>query len=788
VGIGDSLVGRAKNILLKFVNFSAVGSVALSVCIAESRAQSTSSSPPGGAGTTLAPVVVDSPQQKRANVTRPARTRSATASRSRAGSRSTPAGSSAASTAGAGDTRRQERAWGPVEGYVATRSGTATKTDTPLIETPAAVSVVTQGQIQAQGAQSIAQAVRYTPGVRVEQAGADARTDNVYIRGFLADQYLDSLRLLNFGIFAYPIIEPYNLERVEVLHGPASILYGQASPGGVVDMVSKRPTPDPYHEVFVSTGSDKRIQGGVDLSGPIDKNKEFLYRFTASGFDVGSQVDHTGYQRVSIAPSLTWRPTNDTTLTVLGTYQRDPKAGFYNQLLPNGIGTISPFQGRFIPRSFYSGEPNFDKTDRTVGSIGYLFEHRFFDGLTVRQNLRYTNVDTDFAVVSPAGSQTNPTNLTRSAFTTVETIRSLSVDNQVEAKFATGPLQHTVLAGIDYRNGYDNTINGGGSASTINAFNPVYGAPVGPISLTTNNRQNIEQIGAYAQDQIKLDRWVALLGVREDYAASRTESLSYATGVTTVSPKGDTATTKRGALLYKFDNGVAPYIQYTESFQPTAGTDFSNSSFTPTTGQQEEAGIKYQPNAKSLFTLAAYNLTQQNVLTPDPDPTHLRGGARTNVQTGEVRSRGFEFEGKTEIDGNLTVLAAYTYLDQTVTKSNNAAQLGKRLVGFATHSASAWADYTFHSGALDGFGMSGGVRYIGESAGNTANTFTVPAVTLFDAAVHYDFASLGASFKGYYLQVNATNLFDTPYVTLCQDIGCYYGLSRSVIATLRYRW
>ena len=749
--------------------------------IAQSFAQSTNSA----GATPLSPVVVDSPQQKRATATRPARTRGS-ASRARS---TTARAAPAATTAPAPNTgsgARQESAWGPVQGYVATRSGTATKTDTPLIETPAAVSVVTQDQIKAQGAQSISQAVRYTAGARVEPTGADARTDAVFVRGFLADQYLDSLRLMNFGIFAYPIIEPFNLERVEVLHGPASILYGQASPGGVVDMVSKRPTLEPLREVFVSTGSYNRMQAGVDLSGPIDPNKEFLYRFTASGFDVGSQVDHTGYQRLSIAPSFTWRPTNDTTFTVLATYQRDPKAGFYNQLLPLGVGTITPFQGRFIPTSFYSGEPNFDKTDRTFGSIGYLFEHRFHDGLTMRQNLRYMDVKTDFAVVSPNGSQLNPTTLARGAFTTLENIRSLALDNQLEAKFATAPLRHTVLAGIDYRNAHDSALNGMRTVvPAINAFNPVYGVTISPVPLTTDNQQQIDQVGGYVQDQIKLGNWVALLGMREDLATSQTDSFSYATGVTTPTSKSDTANSKRAALLYKFDNGVAPYVQYTESFQPTAGTTFSGVPFKPTTGTQEEVGIKYQPNAKSLFTVAAYNLTQQNVLTADPDPTH---GPTARVQTGEIRSRGIEFEAKTEINRELSVLASYAYLDNVVTQTNTAAQLGKRPVGFAAHTASAWADYTFHGGALDGFGLAAGVRYIGESPGNTTNTFYVPAVTLVDAALHYDFASLGPAYKGYLLQINATNLFDKTYVTFCQDIGCYYGLRRSVIATLRYRW
>lgn len=742
----------------------------------------------------LPPVTVDSPQQQ---TTR-------RVERGRSGTRTRPARRSAArggnqqvqpAVAQNAAGPKTETAWGHVDGYVATRSGTGTKTDTPLIETPVAISVITQDQIQAQGAQSVAQAIRYTSGTKGEAGGADARTDGVSIRGFSADQYLDSLRLVNFAIFAYPIVEPYNLERIEVLHGPASILYGQASPGGVIDMVSKRPTLEPYHEMFVATGSYGRIQSGVDLSGPIDKDKEFLYRFTASGYDVGSQVDYTGYQRVSIAPSLTWRPTNDTTLTVLGTYQRDPKAGFYNQLPPRGIGTLYPYQGQFIPTSFYSGEPGFDKTDRTYGSIGYLFEHRFGGGLTVRQNLRYLENDTDFAVVSPDTALTNPTNLTRGAYTTKENIRSFALDNQAEGKFFTGPFQHTTLFGIDYRNAVDTTLNGSsapGSVPAINAFNPVYGLPFTVIQGVSSTRQRLDQVGVYAQDQIKFDNWVTLLGVRRDEANSRTDNLL--TGVDGA-PKSDSAVSKRGALLYKFDSGVAPYIQYTESFQPTAGTDFFNQAFLPTRGQQQEVGVKYQPDARSLFSVAVFNLTQQNVLTPDPDPTHLRAGARTNVQTGEVRSRGVELEGKTQVNRSLSLLTSYTYLDQIVTQSNNAAQLGKRLVGMPTHAAAAWADYTFRGGALDGFGLSGGVRYIGGSAGTTSNflpnsttPFFIPSVTLFDAAVHYDLAGLGPRFKGFLFQVNATNIFDKTYVGYCQDGGCYYGLRRQAIATLRYRW
>ncbi|HEY0219422.1 MAG TPA: TonB-dependent receptor plug domain-containing protein, partial [Afipia sp.] len=457
--------------------------------LAQTSTGSQPSSAPGNT-TTLSPVIVQS------NTARPARKRTAqSATRARSqntanANRGRGAGQDQAA-AGSGQ-RSAETARGHVDGYVANRSATGTKTDTPLIETPAAISVITQDQIQAQAAQSVPQAVRYTSGVRGEQTGADARFNSIAIRGFTADQYLDGMKLFTSG-FSASIVEPFNLERIEVLHGPASILYGQGSPGGVIDMVSKRPTVDPYHEVFVSTGSYGRVQGGVDVSGPIDQKKEWLYRLTASGFDVGTQVDHTSYQRVSIAPSLTWRPDNDTTITFLGTYQNDPKAGFYN-LLPR-TGVLFPYgNGSRIPTNFYNGEPNVDRMNRELGQVGYLAEHRFNNVWTVRQNLRYTDLSSDITTVYYTGATTTPT-IPRSAFFEGDRLKTLQIDNQAEGKFYTGPFQHTLLFGVDYQNGSFGTTAGGPTSAVPpqNVFNPQYGLSL-PMVPTSKSFQDFNQV------------------------------------------------------------------------------------------------------------------------------------------------------------------------------------------------------------------------------------------------------------------------------------------------------
>jgi iron complex outermembrane recepter protein len=762
----------------------ASSSLALCICVAE-QAFAQSSAPASGGAVELPSVTVDSPAKRRAKPARVAQNgRAQSAARASANAHRAAAAVAAASSAGGN--AEGETATGHVDGYVASRSGSGTKTDSALIETPAAISVVTQDQMRAQAVQNIQEAVRYTSGTRAETSGADNRFDYIYVRGFQADLYLDGMRLFTSG-FSTSIVDPYSLERLEVLHGPASVLYGQASPGGLVNMVSKRPAEVPYHEMFLSTGSYGRIQGGVDLGGPIDKDKQFLYRLTTEGFDVGSQVDDVKYKRVMIAPSLTWRPDNQTTITFLGTYQNDPNAGFFNQLPKNGVGTLFPLpNGQYIPTSFYPGVPSSDHESRERGQIGYLAEHRFDNVFTVRQNVRYSDISNSITTIYPTGQSTrDPNSLARSSFAENDHLRTFDIDNQLEAKFGLGGLTHTVLFGIDYQNGNYGNRSGFGSAPDISVSNPNYNTPV-TIPFTSTNRQNFDQIGLYAQDEIKFDHWVALLGARWDQVDQISLTRSLATGATTASSQvTNSATTERGALLYKFDNGVAPYIQYTESFQPQlTGLVNGGGPLVPTTGQQEEVGIKYQPDAKSLYSIAAFNLLQQHVTTPDPSNSLFV------VQTGEIRSRGIELEAKTEINRGLSLLASYTYLDQVITSSNTATQAGRHPVGIPMNSASLWADYTFHGGQLDGFGVSGGVRYLGETAGNITGTtvLQVPDVTLFDAAVHYDFSTLGPKFKGYSLQVNATNLFDKTYVSLCQDNGCYYGLRRQVIATLRYKW
>ena len=342
---------------------------------------------------------------------------------------------------------------GSADGYVAVTAVSATKTDTPLIETPQSVSVVTQDQMTAQGAQSVAEALRYTASVLPEIRGASANAaPYLFSRGFYLEQYLDGSRLpsdTSFG-YAIPSFDPYGLERIDVLHGPSSVLYGQTNPGGVANLVSKQPTTTPIHEVFLTTGSHDRMQAGFDMGGALTADGKLSYRFTATGLDCGTQVSGVRQERIYVAPAVTWKPDENTTLTVLAKYQRDPDVGYYNFVPALGSVVFNP-AGQ-ISSHTNVGDPDFDHHSRTQLSVGYEFEHRFDPTWTFRQNAHYTYVKDDFANVFPYGyAAGSNTTLNRYTFFNNESANVFTIDNQAQAKVKTGPIAHTMLFGFDYQ-------------------------------------------------------------------------------------------------------------------------------------------------------------------------------------------------------------------------------------------------------------------------------------------------------------------------------------------------
>lgn len=767
------------------------------------------------ASSNLPPVVVEGRTPRAARTTaKPRPARAAPVARSRPVTSPPPAV----------DTGARESARGPVRGIVAQRSATGTKTDASLLEIPQSVTVVTRDQITRQAARSVAEALRYEPGVISESRVGD-RFDNVFIRGFGgfggAANYLhfwDGLRLPRGVSYAMPSIDPFLLERVEILRGPASVLYGQNNLGGMVNLISKNPTATAQGETFLRFGDHNRIEGGFDVSGPMTKEGDLSYRVIGLGRKADTEVNYTTSERQLIAPSVTWQPSADTKLTVRASYVKDPSS-YQPNWLP-AVGTLLPNAAGQIPRNFFSGNPNVNKYEREQISVGYEFEHRFNEIWMVRQNLRYMEVSSEFNALSVTGFATvanscgvgvsNATCLARTSTNYLEHLRAFTVDNQAEAKFSTGWLDHTVLMGVDYQSSSADAKFGNGPATYLNYLNPIYPAMSAP-ALTTQTAIEREQTGLYLQDMMRIGKLAMVAGVRNDWAngSNQTGSLSTGAITNTVRPS-DTATTWRVGATYQFDNGFAPYASYSTSFEPsvTVGTDYTGAAFRPTTGKQYEVGLKYQPvGLKGFFMLSYFDITQDNVLTLDTAhlaanyPKCTASGIYCQIQQGQIASNGVELSGRVTLQPGFDVIAAYSHTNIEITRSTQTATIygtstvvpvqGKRPVGAAADTASLWMDYTFQDGPLAGFGFGGGVRYVGSSYGDAANSdkLLVPAYVLGDLQIHYDLAGLSPKLQGWKLAVNMTNIFDKTYVSACASANqCFYGNGRATMGTIRYKW
>jgi len=645
----------------------------------------------------------------------------------------------------------------------------ATKSNALISRTPQSITVVTQAQIAAMAAKNVPAALRYVAGVSSESSGPDTRFDTITIRGFDADEYLDGLRLPREAWWSRPAWDPFLLSRIEVIKGPSSVLYGQANPGGVVNLVSKTPQEQAGGQVYMSAGNNNQYGSGFDVNGPLTEDKTWLGRVAGTFFDTKTQVDHTRYQHYDIAPSLTWRPNDRTSLTIISQLRKDPDSGFYNMLPVNGTLVNNP-NGN-ISSHFYGGQPGFDQYTREQGSIGYAFRHDLTDNITLRQNVRYISSNADYVMVYPFGTYPHQPLVDRYSMNLSESMSSIAVDNQGEYRFDTGPVAHTALFGVDVMRTSVRSKAGYGDAPALNYLDPDYSQPVEKPDYTSSTHSTMRQTGLYLQDQLKLNNWVASLAGRYDHAETNVHD-EWNGGS---QHRSDYATTGRAGLLYHFDNGLAPYISYSTSFVPSSGSDFNGNAFKPTKGKQTEVGLKYDPvGLDALVTLSLYDLHETNVATPDPDHVNY------SVQTGEIRSRGIELEGKINITPDWLVMGSYTLTDPTVEKANDGNE-GKYVTAVSRNTANLWSQYSFSGPVLDGFSVGGGVRYVGSSYANSDNSLKVPAATVYDAR-------LGYQYKQWQLALNAANLTNKTYLAVCQNNGCEYALKRQYVATLSYQW
>lgn len=640
---------------------------------------------------------------------------------------------------------------------------------------PQSVSVVGRQQLDAlPGTAKLDETLRYSSGVNAGTYGTDADTDWYFIRGFQAEQtgmFLDGLPLYQTGFGTF-LTDPFLLDRVEVLKGPASGLYGGASVGGIVNMVSKRPTGERLRYTETGINNFGNAYAGFDIGDGNDAGN-LSYRLTGKVSGGGWETKDAKDLRGVIAGSVKVEPTDATRLTLYGTYQNVDLDHTSTGFLPyEGTVTDRAGVGR-IPRDFNYGDKNQDLYDRKQAMFGYELEHDINGDWTVRQNLRYATVSLSEQYLYTSG-WASPTQLTRYGFGHDTTVHSFNVDTSVEGHFDTGPLNHQFLAGFDYKNYNIDEVLGFSSAPSIDVLNPVYGLALPALTTYRNDTIAMQQAGVYAQDQVRYGPLIATFNGRYDWIKTELNDRKPG-GVLSTSSTG--AFTGRVGLGYEFDNGLTPYLSYATSFNPSLTTNGSGGLFEPETGRQWEVGVKYEPSAfDGLITASVFDLTRANVVGTVP------GSAPAVSQAiGEINVRGAELETQANF-GDVKVIGALTYLEAKVVTATGTVPVGNAPVQIPKLTASLWVDYTVPEGMLEGVSIGGGIRYIGESWANEANTQAVPAAAVFDAAIRYDQDDWGAALK-------VSNIFDNAYVSSCLSAtSCGYGAGRTATLTLHKSW
>lgn len=650
-------------------------------------------------------------------------------------------------------------------GYIeAERQPDVGKLDVPLNEQPFSMSVVDEQFMQDTGSKTIQDALLYTPGVYAGNFGFDTRIDGASVRGISAGRYLDGLRQL-YGSYNSVRTNPYALESLEVLKGPSSMLYGQADLGGIINGVSKLPEEERSGEVWAQYGSHNRKQLAVDVTGAADEDGELLYRLVALKRDSDTQVDHVEDDGYVVSPSLTWRPSNDTEITLLVNRQEN-KGQVSAQFLPQA-GTLESGSQGFIGSERFVGEPGWDRYDREKTETTLFFDHQINHDWAFSATARYTDSSTETRehwVTIPSQPDANG-EVPRTIFTADAATQIFNVDARLEGEFALGNTQHSLIAGIDRQDAHweqDNYYYGYGEGGTIDVYDPEYGnLQLDSLNPTDQPDNEIEQVGIYLADHIEVGPVVVSAGLRHDWAENRELAVN---GADTVSD--EEATTGRLGLMYRFDNGISPYVSYSEAFSMNLGTDgtASQSTLKPTTGEQEEAGIKYLSPDKSLAISAAYfDITQENRVNDGSTP----GGVE---QTGAVID-GWELQVNKRWQDFETQLG-YTHMNADDASS------GERLPYVAEKQASWWNK--LYLGNNWRFGA--GVRYIGDNVGS-GGAPKVPSETLVDAMIGYTVGQWD-------LSLDAKNLTDEEFISWCRYEGgdCGYGERRNVTANVRYQF
>lgn len=594
----------------------------------------------------------------------------------------------------------------------------ATKLDVPLRDVPQAVQVVSKELIREQGALEMKDVLRNVSGVAPSQG--EGRRDQFYIRGFDAtrDTLVDGMRddSLYFRDLG-------NVERVEVIKGPAAVLYGRGSAGGVINRVTKKPVSGTLREATLSVGSDSLRRLDVDLGGALGTQAAFRL---SGAYETGDNYrDIVHAERSVLAPSIAWSAGKDTSFLLQTEFlhqRRTPDRGIPSV---NGVPAAVPVG------NFYGERYDYATTD--AHNARFNVEHAVNDKLTLRNNFQYSSLSLDAINTRTLGLAAGNTQVRRQI--TYFPQDQTNYLNQTEAvyKLDAGATRHTLLAGVELGTQEASRLVRAANASLVSLQTPQHMAlmpNLASLPLTIDSGFKADTAALYAQDQLSFgQRWKALAGLRFDRFKQTQDNRR----TSLVQDRTDSVWSPRVGLVYQPNDAHALYGNLSRSFQPVGndlfynGTDFAQ--IKPLESLQQEVGAKSEWLGGSLLSTAAlYQITQRNVVTKDPaDPAGLR-----QVQTGEQQSRGLEVDLTGVIRPGWKVFANYTLNLARITQSNNFA-IGNRPANIPKQAANAWTSYELGRG----FTIGGGVFYVGDRFAVEDNAVRLPSYARLDAMLGY---------------------------------------------------
>jgi iron complex outermembrane receptor protein len=627
-------------------------------------------------------------------------------------------------------------------GYTVPDSSVGTRTNIPIRDVPQSIQVIPRQVIEDQAANDIEDVLRNVSGVA--QQGGDA-AKQINIRGLDATDNIvtDGISIGGVGQLDFDLS---NIEQVEVLKGPSSVLYGSGEPGGKINLVTKKPLPEPFYELKATVGNFDFYQGTVDLTGPLNDNQTILYRLNASYGNTGSFIDFVESGEFALFPVVSFQVGKNTTLILKGSYENQSE--ILGTDLPV-VGTVLPNPLGQIPRNRFLGEPDFNRFKTSRGYVGFSLDHRFSDDWSIRNQFIAAFATSNFRQVFFDALEDDNRTVTRSANQGEGDNQTYTLQTDLNGKFKTGIINHDLLVGVELGQSIStNRFRDAANTPSIDLFEPEYGNLPTDFEGTLDEKIVGNTMGVYAQDLLAIgDKVKILIGGRFDLSSERFEDRLAGTTDT----NGASAFSPRVGIVYQPIKPVSLYAGWSRSFTPNFGTDFNGNPFKPTTGEQFEVGIKNEfLNGKVTSTLAAYQITRKNDFVADPDNPGF------DIQIGEQRSRGMDFDLSGEVLPGLRLIATYAYTDARITEDTTGRE-GNRLGSVPQHSGSLWAVYELQAGTLKGFGFGAGIFAVGDFPNNSEDdAVEVPGYLRTDALLYY-------RRDNWRMQFNIQNLFNTEY-------------------------